>query len=152
MIEFSDLSEMPDIMVLPAQSGVTVSLGCGPGAFIQVHCVPEKFDQGKLVCTLDQSQPRISARRIQRSLDENKPKLSILTDFNENVRPILSKMAPEIFGCTTSIAGCDFCFYYLATYNLSVAPAACVGGCSLGAFGACSKLIPSSILKTFDLQ
>ena len=87
--------------------------------------------------------------------DESGLNLSLGTlwkGWNNNIKPIWSSLAPEIFSCTTSIVGCDFCFYYLSTYNLSVAPAACVGGCSLGAFGSCSKLVSSSLIKTIDLN
>ena len=55
----------------------------------------------------------------------------------------------SFMSCGASVAGCDFCFYFLATYNVSAGPSACVGGCSLGTFGSCSSLVGTSIIKTF---
>ena len=155
-LEYNDLSEVPKSMILPAQSGISVTLHCNSEASVKIHCVPEKLDQGSLTCSLAANNiPKISASTKSKR-NVKIPKFSVISDtmedLNQNVAPIWSDLTPEVFSCTTSIAGCDFCFYYLSTYNLSVAPAACVGGCSLGAFGACSKLITSSLIKTLDLS
>ena len=157
-LAFRDLNEVPDVLILPAQKGISVSMQCDQKQAMTVHCVPKKFNQGSLTCSLASGSPSIAASVVKskRSAvvkDSNLISLKTLwQDLNKNTRPIWSSLAPEIFSCTTSIAGCDFCFYYLSTYNLSVAPAACVGGCSLGAFGSCSKLISSSLIKTLDLK
>ncbi len=166
-MEFFDLANVPEAMILPAQKGISVSLGCSATASITAYCVPRKFNQGSLTCRLASTLlptvkasiakplPEPSRRpRKSRAIAE-KSKFSLATlwqDFEANVRPIWSALTPDVFTCTASLAGCDFCFYYLSTYNLSVAPAACVGGCSLSAFSSCSKLIPNSFVKTLKLD
>ena len=47
------------------------------------------------------------------------------------------------------LPGCDFCYYFLATYNLTVTPAACSSSCSLGVVGSCTSLITTSVANTF---
>merc|ERR1711935_291258 len=54
-------------------------------------------------------------------------------------------LLPSAVGCFTSVAGCDFCYYFLATYNLSLSPASCNGGCSLSVVGSCTALLSDSI-------
>ena len=152
-MEFNDLGEVPEVMILPATRGISVSLECSLEAAVTVYCVPSKFNHGYLTCRMAPSSSVLESRRSKRSTLSSKYSLStLLEDVEENVRPIWSGLTPDVFSCVTSIAGCDFCFYYLATYNLSVAPAACVGGCSLSTFGSCSKIITSSLIQTFDLN
>ena len=159
-IEFEDFKQVPELIVLPAQQGISVSLRCGGHlTSTKAHCVPSKFNQGDLTCSISTSASPASIAastvKSKRSIDSGKNQgLSISTiwnTFEDKVSPIWSDLTPDVFKCTTSIAGCDFCFYYLATYNLTASPAACVGGCSLGAFASCSNLIVSSLVKTLDL-
>ena len=77
---------------------------------------------------------------------------SLTVVYECSPRPLWSKLTPDVFSCTASVVGCDFCIYYLSTYNLTATPAACIGGCSLGTFGSCSKLVANSIVETFDLK
>ena len=52
-IEFEDFAQVPELMVLPAQQGISVSLRCGGHlASTKAHCVPTKFNQGSLTCSL----------------------------------------------------------------------------------------------------
>ena len=154
-VEFEDFKDLPELIVLPAQRGISVSLKCkGHLTSTKAHCVPSKFNQGDLTCSVSASPEIAASVKSKRSVDDSKKSLSISTiwqNFQEKVSPIWSAITPDVFACTTSIAGCDFCFYYLATYNLTAPPAACVGGCSLGTFGSCSKLVVSSLVKTLDL-
>ena len=53
--------------------------------------------------------------------------------------------------CFRSVAGCDFCLYFFATYNVSAHPNVCVGGCALGTVGACTSLIGESIRATYKM-
>ena len=59
------------------------------------------------------------------------------------------ELLPSILGCYGSVAGCDYCFYFLSTYNLSVVPSACSSGCSFAVFGSCVSLITESFTNTF---
>lgn len=74
-------------------------------------------------------------------------------------------LVPKVVGCYASVSGielyeifhfylhllipgCDFCYYFLAVYNLSVTPAVCNGGCALGVLGSCSALLTDSFSST----
>jgi hypothetical protein len=162
-LNYESLADFPEMLILPAQKGISVSLKCGLASSITAHCVPRKFNQGDLTCQLSTTWPVASMieesdiKRRSVEDDENSSTSlfslkTLLSEFNKKIRPIWSSLTPDVFSCSASIAGCDFCFYYLATYNLSVAPAACVGGCSLGTFGSCSKLVGTSLVETFDLR
>lgn len=154
-LEFSEIGLIPESgLILPAQRGISVSLQCSLQASITAHCVPRKFNQGSLTCRMaSESTPSTAAVKSKRSIvDSNGSLATLWKDWNKNVKPIWSDLAPSVFTCAASLAGCDFCFYYLATYNLSVAPAACVGGCSLSTFGSCSGVISTSIIKTLELD
>ncbi len=49
-----------------------------------------------------------------------------------------------------AVTGCDFCFYFLTTYNISAPPAVCNSGCSLGIFGSCLGLLSTSLGIVFS--
>ena len=147
-LEFNDLNQIPEMMVLPAQKGISVTFECSAKASISAYCIPTKFNRGQLTCKLaSEVGPSIAATRSKRSAAS-----AMFENFNKEVKPLWSSLTPDVFSCTASLAGCDFCIYYLGTYNLTAPPAACVGGCSLSTFGSCSKLVVNSFVKTFDLN
>ena len=98
--------------------------------------------------------PGIAAvTRSKREIGGGRGRISeFMEDFQENVRPLWSSLTPDVFTCSASVVGCDFCIYYLATYNLTAPPAACIGGCSLSTFSSCSKLVAKSLVQTIELQ
>ena len=61
------------------------------------------------------------------------------------------RLLPSAMKCGGSVAGCDFCLYFFATYNVSAHPNVCVGGCSLSTVGSCTSLIGTSITETYNL-
>ncbi len=148
-----------------SNSTETISSPTTESEVVTAFCVPRKFNQGNFTCELslaastasavtsvssrDRSHKSATGKKIKREAEESAV-IEVGNPF-EKVRKVWSSLVPDVFSCTASVAGCDFCFYYLATYNLSVAPAACIGGCSLSTFGSCSKLVGSSIVQTFDL-
>ena len=120
---------------IPASNGVTVTMDCSDNYIrFEYACVPTKYDVGKLTCAF-------------RSKRKRKPRA--ISDEFRKTSNILIDMIPNFLACGASVAGCDFCFYFLSTYNLTASPAACVGGCSLGTFGSCSSLVGTSLVKTF---
>ena len=148
-LEFNDFNQIPEMMVLPAQKGISVTFECSAKASISAYCIPTKFNRGQLTCKLasEVGGPSIAASRSKRSAAA-----AIFENFKKDVKPLWSALTPDVFSCTASVAGCDFCMYYLGTYNLTAPPAACIGGCSLSTFGSCSKLVVNSFVKTFDLN
>ena len=74
---------------------------------------------------------------------------SVAADGFEEVLGGWKKLLPSTIGCMASVAGCDFCYYFLATYNMSLTPAACNGGCSLSVVGSYTALVTDSVAKTF---
>jgi hypothetical protein len=60
-------------------------------------------------------------------------------------------LVPVVLSCTRSFAGCDFCLYFFATYNASVHPNVCFGGCALGTVGSCTLLVGQAIQETYKL-
>ena len=153
---FSDLQSIPEVMVLPAQKGISVTFQCSQRASITAYCMPTKFNRGQMTCRLAVASeaavaPGIAA--VTRSKREIGGRISeFMEDFQENVRPLWSSLTPDVFTCSASVVGCDFCIYYLATYNLTAPPAACIGGCSLSTFSSCSKLVAKSLVQTIELQ
>ena len=137
-------------------------------------CVPKQYDVGNLTCMTfaDSSAYQYSPQRRRRGVGKLAYALNEyfnLTHFNRSVLETYSntfgetlkgiyaadfwrlerKLLPNIMSCGASVAGCDYCLYFLTTYNLTISPAACVGGCSLGTFASCSSLIGTSFVNTY---
>ena len=49
---FSDLQSIPEVMVLPAQKGISVTFQCSQRASITAYCMPTKFNRGQMTCRL----------------------------------------------------------------------------------------------------
>lgn len=130
-------------------NGIRVSLMCHESSNINYICLPNKFDTGNLTCMVDL--PDNTALRPRRSPEVEDDFMITAVDVFRNSARIWEKIMPSVFSCSISYAGCDFCFYFLSTYNISASPAACVGGCSLGAFGGCTRLIGSAIQETYQI-
>jgi hypothetical protein len=47
-----------------------------------------------------------------------------------------------------SPTGCDFCNYFLSTYNAGVGPPACHGSCTFAVIGKCAGLLKKSVTDT----
>ena len=171
VFKFQNLDEFPQkALILPATGGVSLRIDCqkendeSEMYSSYYGCVPKQYDVGNLTCTsirgkfLDDS--NLSQARIKRSLGHTINTYFNFTHFNrlikENSPSTIGialkntrKLLPNIMSCGASVAGCDYCMYFLTTYNLTVSPAACVGGCSLGTFASCSSLIGTSFVNTY---
>ena len=137
-------------------------------------CVPRQYDVGNLTCmTFGDSSPyQYTPQRRKRGVGKlayavneyfnlthfNRSVLETYSNtFSETLKGIYAadfwrlerKLLPNIMSCGASVAGCDYCLYFLTTYNLTISPAACVGGCSLGTFASCSSLIGTSFVNTY---
>merc|ERR1719229_1587624 len=95
-------------------------------------------------------------RRITRDTDERE--VDPLSPLMARTREVFSeafsawgRLVPSALSCGGSIAGCDFCLYFFATYNVSAHPNVCVGGCSLSTIGSCSSLVGTSMMETYKL-
>ena len=171
IFNFPNLDEFPSkALILPATGGISLKIECKTvddesEIYSSYYgCVPKQFDVGNLTCTsiqgklledgnFDSSRPKRSLghtineyfnfTHFNRLIKENTP--STIATALKNTRSLL----PNIMSCGASVAGCDYCMYFLTTYNLTVSPAACVGGCSLGTFASCSSLIGTSFVNTY---
>ena len=157
-------------LILPAIGGVSLKLDCTTSEnetelYSNYYtCVPKQYDVGNLTCTsisgkhTEDSNPRpkrnirslshainkyLNFTHFKRIIKENSP--NTIAIALKNTR----KLLPNIMSCGASVAGCDYCMYFLTTYNLTVSPAACVGGCSLGTFASCSSLVGTSFVNTY---
>ena len=167
---FGRMNEFPETaLVLPATGGLSLELHCTDrNNRTDSHfyaCVPRQYDVGNLTCMtfIDNSSRKHLSRhkRNSRSLSQIISNYFNLTHFsnlfNKNSSHAISvalkktrNLLPSIMGCGASVAGCDYCMYFLTTYNLTVSPAACVGGCSLGTFASCSALVGTSFVNTYN--
>ncbi len=170
------LATMPEFVAFPVHSGIEVTIHCGregEGGVIYA-CLPARFDVGDLTCVTAAYGPNEDLRRKRqlatgktlalpvrgellrepRSVKEKSSDRSMLDRVSRvfsNSMPTWRALAPQVLACTSSLSGCDFCIYFLATYNVSASPAACIGGCSLGTFGSCTGLVGESIRHSFEL-
>ena len=168
---FSGVDEFPEkALILPATGGISLELDCVRKENITKSyknlytCVPKQYDVGNLTCMSfrnklgygSSSKNKRSMRKLTHSINQ----YFNLTHFSKLIKENSSnaiavalkntrKLLPNIMSCGASVAGCDYCMYFLTTYNLTVSPAACVGGCSLGTFASCSSLVGTSIVNTY---
>ncbi len=114
-------------------------------AVVRAWCVPHKFNQGNFTCELSYTASTASAETSQPQLTQtpeggaaelypavsspsitNTKRQATAEDAEDvslkKLRKVWTSLIPDVFGCTASVAGSDFSFYYLATYNLSVDP------------------------------
>ena len=84
----------------------------------------------------------------QNKLNDTIDELEVIDAEFEGLIASWRDLVPSVVGCYASLSGCDFCFYFLAVYNLSVTPAVCNGGCALGVIGSCSAMVTQSIQNT----
>jgi len=116
-------------------------------------CVPKQLSVGELTCAAitsnlkDKNKSPEALARHHRSIEDNKDWTNIWSDMGQ-LWDNWKLLVPEIFSCTASVAGCDMCFYFLGTYNYSVVPAACVGGCTINTFDSCTGVISKSFIET----
>ena len=82
-LQFEDIQNIPEMMVLPAQKGISVTFQCSEEAFITAYCIPKKFDRGQLTCRLASEVPSIAASRSKRSVLEAN---DLAEDFQKNIR------------------------------------------------------------------
>ena len=168
---FRTVDEFPNkALVLPASGGVSLALDCrgrqnGTKTYTHLYaCVPKQYDVGNLTCmTFVDEEYGESIFRHKRDVRNFSHIISsyfnlthysnIIKENSSHAMAILLKktrnLLPSIMGCGASVAGCDYCMYFLTTYNLTVSPAACVGGCSLGTFASCSSLVGTSFVNTY---
>jgi len=153
------LNTFPKAVILPVAGGITVGVHCKTDLF-KFSCVQSKYDSGDLACLAasDGMERDAKHRKHKRAIEEgedNEVKLNatlgelqfIEAEF-DGVIGSWQKLVPSVVGCYASVAGCDFCYYFLAIYNLSITPAVCNGGCALGVLGSCSALLTDSLAKT----
>ena len=168
---YQSLNDFPKrALILPATGGVSLKLDCSTEKQkAEIYssyytCVPKQYDVGNLKCTsyngkfTEASYPKL--KRTVRSLSHTINSYFNFTHYNKIIKENspnaiaialknTRKLLPNIMSCGASVAGCDYCMYFLTTYNLTVSPAACVGGCSLGTFASCSSLIGTSFVNTY---
>ena len=172
IFKFSTIKQFPKkALVLPATGGISITIECinrtknETKIYNSVYaCVPKQYDVGNLTCMTLKNHlngDHISrTRRKSRALSTTINEFFNLTHFSKIIKENSShamtialkntrKLLPNIMSCGASVAGCDYCMYFLTTYNLTVSPAACVGGCSLGTFASCSSLVGTSFVNTY---
>ena len=154
-----DLNDFPSTLIIPATGGIAMSVFCHKNGSedeslnFAYTCVPKKYTVGQLTCASvvanDTSSEVRSQVRVERSVGDAKP------DYWEKIRAEMGQLwdtwkvlVPDIFSCTASVAGCDMCFYFLGTYNYSVVPAACLGGCTINTVDSCTSVVTNSLLNT----
>jgi hypothetical protein len=154
-----DLNDFPSTLIIPATGGIAMSVFCHKNGSedeslnFAYTCVPKKYTVGQLTCASvvanDTSSEVRSQVRVERSIGDEKP------DYWEKIRAEMGQLwdtwkvlVPDIFSCTASVAGCDMCFYFLGTYNYSVVPAACLGGCTINTVDSCTSVVTNSLLNT----
>ena len=148
------LLTLPEVLILPVSGQVKLSLYC-PATTINYTCSlgsqprENRDARGDMTCVL-----RRLVRRHKRGLTEEMSKI------RTSVRGVVEDwqdLTPSVIGCYSSIAGnvtqagtlslplslsgCDFCFYFFASYNLSVSPGVCTPGCLMGTVGSCATLL-----------
>ena len=172
IFNFSNIEQFPKkALVLPATGGISLTVGCikriknETKTYNSVYtCVPKQYDVGNLSCITLKNQLRegYGSRKTRntRALSTTINEFLNFTHFSKLIKENSShaisialkntrKLLPNIMSCGASVAGCDYCMYFLTTYNLTVSPAACVGGCSLGTFASCSSLLGTSFVNTY---
>jgi len=97
-------------------------------SYQSIYCKPEASFSPNRNVSFDCTK---SGSRVKR----NSPILDLMSSSFEETLPIWEDLTPSVLKCAGSVAGCDYCLYFASTYNISVSPAACIGGCSLGTFG-----------------
>jgi hypothetical protein len=171
------LIDLPSVIMFPLQTGIRVKMDC----VAEYVCLPEKFDKGKLTCLVYTPASAMALVRARRAMDEkpkekeekevrgvNTPIIHrnvnvycltfILQSLMYRAKDLFSDafgvwdvLVPRALSCTGSVAGCDFCLYFFATYNVSAHPNVCVGGCALGTVGSCTSLVGQAIQETYKL-
>ena len=158
------LDTFPRAVILPVGGGVSVSVVCELDV-LRFSCVQSKYDAGDLACIATTSvagrysisenkkQKRSVNNKSLASADEEKlidaiDELAVIVEEFGGIISSWQDLVPSVVGCYASLSGCDFCFYFLAVYNLSVTPAVCNGGCALGVIGSCSAMVTQSIQNT----
>ena len=151
------LSSFPKTLIIPATGGIAMKVDCmsdDEPLSLAYTCVPKKFTVGQLTCSVmtnfTKDDPEVEpGHRSQRSVEPDQP------DYWANIRGDMGKLwtdwkklVPDIFSCSASVAGCDMCFYFLGTYNYSVVPAACLGGCTINTVDSCTGVVMNSLLNT----
>ena len=56
-------------------------------------------------------------------------------------------LVPGVVGCGVSLLACDFCHHFLGSYNRTVTPRVCQGGCTAAVVGACTAPILTSLAR-----
>jgi len=152
------LDTLPKAVVLPVGGGVSVGVVCGEEVF-RFSCVLSKYDSGDLACIATNSGEARTHHRQKRSentteIDANDDDEKLNASLHElevidaefgGIIDSWKDLVPKVVGCYASLSGCDFCFYFLAVYNLSVTPAVCNGGCALGVTKSCTAMVSHSI-------
>merc|ERR1712130_306632 len=157
------LDTFPTALILPIGEGVGLALHCADAQYT-FTCRPTATKDRELACISSKSQSTNSKhkREVTRdtegkspaaqnaTIEENKKALiETASDGFEDVIGHWKDLLPSAFTCFASVAGCDFCYYFLGTYNISLSPAACSGSCSLSVVGSCTGLMTESISNTF---
>ena len=124
---------LPASLLLPTAGGLAVQLECG-AASRGLTCRPAQ--PGNVLSCRVRATNQARARRALPSVGEE---VTSLLDSWE-------ALVPGVVGCYASLAGRDFCFYFLATYNISITPAVCNPSCALGVVKNCATL-PLSFLE-----
>lgn len=142
-----DYSQMPSILIVPSLGELRVDYTCEKSSF-SYQCLPSRFDSGNLTCfsTFVPKQGRKQGEHPD--LYSRRPKRDAFKKTVDGTLKAWKGLLPNVIACSSSFAGCDFCMYFLATYNISASPAACVAGCSLGSFGTCSTLVTTSLTSS----
>merc|ERR1719422_880367 len=158
------LDTFPTALILPIGEGVGVAIHCADAQYT-FTCRPTATTDRELACITSKSQSTTNSkhkREVTRdtegkssaaqnaTIEENKKALiETASDGFEDVIGHWKDLLPSAFTCFASVAGCDFCYYFLGTYNISLSPAACSGSCSLSVVGSCTGLMTESISNTF---
>ena len=156
------LDGFPRMAIFPVQSGIRVRLECASDissaetkAAIEYACVPNN-DDGDLTClvsTPPPPPPARSRREVSNTRADSQPAiLSKVRGVFSDAFSAWRGMVPSALSCTGSLAGCDFCLYFFATYNVSAHPNVCLSGCALGTVGSCTSLIGTSVTETYRIM
>ena len=155
------LSSLPRVFILPALGSVSLSLSCNETVLTNYSCSPVREPGehgGDTTCFLFR-QSRRAKRESVTSVGEEMSKIRAeVTEIVEEWQ----ELTPRVIGCYSSIAGqtsplplpcltslvagCDFCFYFFSSYNISVSPGACSTGCLMGTIGSCATIISQVLL------
>ena len=148
------LSSLPEVLILPVSGEVVLTISCpATTTFTCRQETPARPGGEDLSCVLE-----VEDRRPRRDLREE---AGAIQDSVVEVVEAWQQLTPSVIGCYSSLAGntvptlpislqlsgCDFCFYFFGSYNLSVSPGVCSPGCLMGTVSSCATILTQVMLQ-----